>query len=112
MEFALQFEDLARPDNLDSMMNAGQSEYIGRVVRDNFDRDKATRQEWEKKNEEAMELALQVAKRKTTPWEGASNVKFPLITVATLQFAARAYSALVKTPEPVSAGSLAKTRRV
>jgi chaperonin GroES len=32
---------------------------------------------------------------KTSPWVGASNVKFPLVTIAALQYQARAYPALI-----------------
>lgn len=101
MEFRHDIRALAAAVNLDEMMSAEQSEWIGRRVLDGYERDKASRAEWERRSEAAMELALQVAKTKTTPWEGASNVRFPLLTVATLQFSARAYSALVRQPEPV-----------
>jgi chaperonin GroES len=36
-----------------------------------------------------MKLALQVAEAKNFPWPNASNVKFPLLTIAALQFLAR-----------------------
>jgi chaperonin GroES len=42
-----------------------------------------------------MKLALQVAEAKSFPWSGASNIKFPLITIAALQFHSRAYPALL-----------------
>lgn len=101
MEFTLDLQELARPDNLDRLMSREQSEWIARRCLDGYERDKASRAGWEAANREAMDLALQVTKKKTTPWDGASNVRFPLLTVATLQFAARAYSALVRSPEPV-----------
>src|SRR5688572_16333887 len=49
----------------------------------------------------AIKLALQMAETKNYPWQNASNVKFPLITIAALQFSARAYPALVKAPDLV-----------
>ncbi len=42
-----------------------------------------------------MDLALQVQKDKTFPWPGCANVAFPLVTIAAMQFHARAYPALV-----------------
>jgi chaperonin GroES len=51
--------------------------------------------------EDATKLALQVAETKTYPWPKSSNVKFPLITIAATQFAARSYPALVKAPDLV-----------
>lgn len=101
MEFNHDTGYLARPDNLNDLMSTEQAEWIGRRVLDGYQRDKDSRAEWERRTESAMELALQVTRAKTTPWEGASNVRFPLLTVATLQFAARAYSALIRTPQPV-----------
>lgn len=57
--------------------------------------DRDSRAVWEKRNEYALELAMQVEKTKTFPWPNASNVIFPLVTIACLQFHSRAYPALV-----------------
>ena len=43
-----------------------------------------------------MDHALQVIEDKNTPWENASNVKYPLLTIAALQFNARAYPAAIQ----------------
>jgi chaperonin GroES len=40
-------------------------------------------------------MAMQVREVKNFPWPKASNVKFPLLTVAAIQFQARAYPAIV-----------------
>ena len=74
---------------------------IGNEVFDAWQTDKTSRADWESKTEVAMKLALQVMENKTFPWEGASNVKFPLVTIAALQYSARAYPALISTPEIV-----------
>lgn len=60
-----------------------------------FEMDMDSRVEWSRQNEEWMKLATQVIEKKTYPWQNASNVKFPLLTTAAMQFAARAYPALV-----------------
>ena len=60
-----------------------------------------SRSAWEKRTEDAMKLALQVAEAKSFPWPGASNVKFPLITIAALQFHARSYPVLINGETPV-----------
>lgn len=61
-----------------------------------YDRDKKSRVVWEKRNEAAMDLAMQISAGKSFPWPGCSNVVFPLITIAGLQFSARSYGALVQ----------------
>jgi chaperonin GroES len=68
---------------------------IGSNVTQEFLLDKQSRSMWEKRVEEAMKLALQVAETKSFPWPNASNIKFPLITIAALQFHSRAYPALI-----------------
>jgi chaperonin GroES len=58
--------------------------------------DDGTREQWLKKSKEAMDHALQVTEDKNTPWPNASNVKYPLLTIAALQFNARAYPAAIQ----------------
>ena len=45
--------------------------------------------------EEGLKVAEQVIEAKSTPWENASNVKYPILSVASIQFYARAYPAIV-----------------
>jgi chaperonin GroES len=48
-----------------------------------------------------MKLALQVSEAKSFPWTNASNIKFPLVTIAALQFHSRAYPALIPSDQIV-----------
>lgn len=70
-------------------------ETIGGEVYEGYKYDKASRHTWEQRVQAALDLALQLQEDKTFPWPGASNVKFPLVTIAALQWHARAYPALV-----------------
>lgn len=63
--------------------------FYGTQAVEGYEADKATRRAWEERNAKALEMALQVAKQKTFPWAGSSNVKFPLVTIAALQFLSR-----------------------
>lgn len=58
--------------------------------------DKQSRAQWEVRMEAAMNLAMQVATAKNFPWPNCSNVVFPLVTIAALQFSARSYAAIVQ----------------
>ena len=40
-------------------------------------------------------LRTQVREDKSFPWPDSANVKYPILTIAATQFAARAYSALL-----------------
>lgn len=64
-------------------------------VINSFEEDLDSRADWEKANEEWLKLATQVMEAKDYPWPGSSNVKYPLLSVASLNFHARAYPALV-----------------
>jgi len=76
---------------------------IGRWVSDNYERDCASRVDWVARNQTSMNLAMQVQKQKTFPWPDCSNITFPLVTIAALQFSARAYPAIVNGRNVVSA---------
>lgn len=93
--------DLQKADNIEPLLSPERSAEIGRDVVQGYETDKNSRKEWEERMEGAIKLALQMTETKNYPWQNASNVKFPLITIAALQFSARAYPALVKAPDLV-----------
>lgn len=64
-------------------------------VIDGYKADDMSRKSWLNRSRQWMKLATQVIEEKTFPWDGASNVKYPLLTIAAVQFAARAYPALI-----------------
>lgn len=68
---------------------------IGQRVKDEYQIDVDSRTDWVTKTEKAMDFAMQVAEEKTYPWPKASNVIFPLMTTSAIQFAARAYPAII-----------------
>jgi chaperonin GroES len=68
---------------------------IGERVYRDYQIDENSREKWLKDSKAAIDLADQVAAQKDTPWPGASNIIYPLVTVAALSFAARAYPAIV-----------------
>lgn len=60
-----------------------------------FEVDLVSRATWERKIDEYVRLAQQVQDQKAYPWPKASNIKYPLLSTAAMQFAARAYPTLV-----------------
>jgi chaperonin GroES len=69
---------------------------IGMRVIEETDIDENSRKEWLEMGRKALDLCLQKAAPKTSPWPNASNVIFPLMTQAADQFAARAYPAIIQ----------------
>lgn len=68
---------------------------IGQEALQGFEDDMQSRTSWDRRMDEWTKLAIQTQEMKTFPWPKASNVKYPLISTAAMQFAARAYPALV-----------------
>ncbi|KKN77975.1 hypothetical protein LCGC14_0355400 [marine sediment metagenome] len=82
-------------DNIAADLTDEQLTAIGEKVKREYEIDDNSRKAWLDQIDKAMDLALQVVEAKNTPWPNASNVKFPLMTSAAIQFAARAYPAIV-----------------
>lgn len=74
---------------------------IAEFVWDGYQKDLYSRADWYRRTEAAMDLAMQVVEAKSFPWPNASNVTFPLVTIAALQFHARAYPAIIQGTEVV-----------
>jgi chaperonin GroES len=68
---------------------------IGQEVSDGYKSDLESRSALEELLDKWTKLALQVTDKKTYPWRNASNVKYPLLATAAMQFSARAYPTLV-----------------
>ena len=88
--------------NIATELHEDELDRLGAKVVSNYLIDKNSRADWEKRNDEATKLAAQVVEEKTSPWPGAANIKFPLLTEASIQFNARAYPALVPGTNVVS----------
>jgi len=81
--------------NLAEGMDEDKLNDISSQVADGFDYDMRTRIDWERNLKSWTKLALQVKEEKNYPWAGASNVKYPLLSTAAMQFNARAYPSLI-----------------
>lgn len=81
--------------NIADLLDDEQLQTIAADVDRKYKIDKASRSEWEESTTRSMDVALQVRRPKNYPFEGAANIKYPLVTVAALQFGARAYPAIV-----------------
>lgn len=78
---------------------------IGMDAKREFDSDERSRKDWLEDTKDWLDLAQQIREDKSFPWPDASNIKYPLIATASLQFNARAYPTLVPGD-----GKLVKTR--
>lgn len=70
-------------------------EKMGQEVHDGYKRDLMSKEAWDAQVDEWVKLAAQIKETKSFPWPNASNVRYPLLATAAMQFAARAYPSLV-----------------
>jgi len=91
----MSLEVLLRSINIAEKLSKEEREKVGIQIKRGYESDLSSRNEWEQKLDEWQKLALQVRETKSYPWPGASNVKYPILSTAAMQFAARAYPALV-----------------
>lgn len=98
----LALRDLVDSPNIAEELTKEECDRIGFWALEGFNADLQSRAQWEERSRDSMKLALQLKEEKTFPWPGASNVKFPLITVTAISFHSRIYPALVQQPDIVN----------
>jgi chaperonin GroES len=81
---------------------------ISEFCLDCYKEDCFSRMRWEERTNAAMDLAMQIQKMKTFPWPGCSNIVFPLVTISSMQFHARAYPAIVNGRNVVQCRTMGK----
>lgn len=87
--FDLDFDTLQNNINIAEHMTESQLHAVGQQVVKGFRVDEDSRAEWKMNLNESMNLAKQTLEDKTFPWPGCSNIKYPLIKKATINYASR-----------------------
>ena len=101
LELVSQLKQWAGIPNLASELKQEQLDQLGETVYTEYKIDLDSRSDWEETAKRASEAIDSKIEQKTYPFNGAANIKYPLLTTATLQFAARAFPAIVQTPKIV-----------
>lgn len=91
----LALDKLLEQTNIADKLDEEELNEIGDEVYEGYKRDLDSKINWDKQVDEWVKLAAQVKEEKSYPWPKASNVKYPLLATAAMQFAARAYPSLV-----------------
>jgi chaperonin GroES len=81
--------------NLADGMNEDKLRDIGRACLKGYQADEQSRAQWLTDVDKWTDLAKLTVQPKNYPWANASNVKYPLLSTAAMQFAARAYPSLI-----------------
>lgn len=97
--------EMVEQTNIAETLSEDKLKEIAEECYKGYQTDKDSRDAWEQSAEKWTKLAQQVQEEKSFPWQNSSNVKYPLMTTAAMQFSARAYPSLVP-----SNGQIVKTR--
>jgi len=97
----LNIKEILGLPNIAEQLDKKDLDKIGIFCNQGLEADLESRADWETRTEKSLKLALQVVEEKSFPWSNASNVKFPLVTIAALQYHARAYPTLIASDTPV-----------
>lgn len=76
---------------------------LGNRVKETYDRDWESMKGWREAVEEGIKLMEQEFRPKTTPWQGASNYKDPLLNEASIRFGDKATLELLKPRDLIAA---------
>lgn len=94
-------------DNVADALGEDDTQNIGITVVKEYEEDEKSRSSWVETAKRGLEIAKQAKKaEKNYPFRGASDVNYPLLLVAALQFNARAYPALIDPSGIVKAAVL------
>lgn len=96
-------EELKKSLNIADLLDDNKIGEIGDQVVKGYQIDEDSRAEWKESVDEAMKIAKQLMEHKTFPWDGASNIKYPLITEACINYASRTLPEIIQNERVVKA---------
>ena len=85
----ISLKKLRESDNIAELLDNQQLREIGQQVVKGYEIDEASRTEWKEIVDHVMKIMNQKLEHKNTPWHRSSNLKFPIITKAVLNYVAR-----------------------
>ena len=86
---------MVETQNIAEELDDSELSRIGQAVKREYEIDDLSRSEWRDRYDRAHDIVKQSLEEKSYPWPGASNIHYPLIQAAAMQFHARAYPAIV-----------------
>ena len=99
----LDFQTILDTDNLAEILSGEMRASVADKVSTRYNTDLQSRSEKQKQLQEIIKYVLSQSERRSFPFEGASNVIFPLISTACVEFAAKCYPEIFKDGNIVKA---------
>lgn len=102
----MNISEIMSTKNLVKQLEKSQLVEIGEQVVRGYEIDEESRSAWSENVSKAMEIAKQEMTEKSFPWPGAANVKYPLITQASIDYAARTLPEIIQGDRIVKAATV------
>jgi len=99
----LTLKELKASNNIAELLDDSQLATIGQQVKRGYEIDEESRDEWLSIVNQAMDIAKQVMVKKSFPWENASNIKYPMIAQASIDYASRTLPEIIQNDKIVKA---------
>lgn len=89
-------DELKKSKNIAELLDDNELSSIGSTVYRGYQIDEDSRGGWLTIIKEAMDIANQIIEEKDFPWPGAANIKYPLISIASINFASRVMPQIIQ----------------
>lgn len=93
---ALTMEEILETENLAEILSENTLTSISQQVFDDYTKDLSSCEERRNKLQDIVAFAKMISKDKSYPWQGASNVIYPLIANSAIDFGATLYPEIIK----------------
>lgn len=85
----LSIDEIKKSKNVAELLTKNELSTIADEVVRGYEIDEESRSEWKDTIQDAMDIAMQVMEEKSFPWPNASNIKYPLIAQASIDYSSR-----------------------
>ncbi len=92
----LTIEEILKADNIAELLDDNTLTDIAKQITDDYSKDLASCDDKVHQLQDIIKLAKMVADEKSYPWDGASNVIYPLIANAAIEYGATLYPEIIK----------------
>lgn len=107
-EEEISIQDILKTENICDLLDEDDLTEISQQVFSDYNSDLSSCAPKMKELQEVMKLAMIISEQKTYPWIGASNIIYPLIANACVEFGATCYPEIIKDGQVVKAKVIGK----
>ena len=100
-EKKITLQQILKADNIVDILDDDKLSEISQQVTEDYSKDKSSCEKRLNPMRELIKLAKMVNETKSYPWEGASNVIYPLIANAGIEYGATLYPEIIRDSEVV-----------